>query len=166
MSLSLHTLAPKKGSRTKSFRVGRGEGSGRGKTGGKGTKGQRSRTGGRRGLKLFGLRQMLLGMPKLRGFTSRYMKAATVTLPSLSKAYKSGETVDMKSLKAKNLVHPSTMTAKIVGKDGLDKPLTFVNMMTTQSAKAAIEKAGGKLERTPGAAASKKAALAKKAKRA
>lgn len=166
MSLSLHTLAPKKGARTKTFRVGRGEGSGRGKTAGKGTKGQRSRTGGRRGLKLFGLRQMLLGMPKLRGFTSRYMKAGTVTLPALSKMFSAGERVDIKMLKAKNLIHPSTMTVKIVGKEGIDKALILVNLMASQSAKAAIEKAGGKLERTKEAVKATKKPLAKKVKRA
>lgn len=117
-------------------------------------------------MKLFGLRQMLLGMPKLRGFTSRYMKAATVTLPSLSKTFSAGERVDMTMLKAKNLVHPSTMTVKIVGKDGIDKPLVLINMMVSQSAKAAIEKVGGKLERTKEVAKVKKMPLAKKAKRA
>jgi len=166
MSLSLHTLKPNKGAKTKSFRVGRGEGSGRGKTAGKGTKGQRSRTGGRGGLKMFGMRAMVLSMPKLRGFNSRYMKAATVTLPALSKAFASNERVDLKALKIKGLVHPSTLTVKVVGKEGLDKPLLFANVMATASAKAAIEKAGGKMERTNDVVAARKASLVKKAKRA
>jgi len=164
MSLTLHTLAPKKGARTKAFRIGRGEGSGRGKTAGKGTKGQRARTGGRRGLKLLGMRQMLLSTPKLRGFKSRYLKAATVTLPKLSQVFSTGERVDLKILKIKKLVHPSSTRVKIVGTEGIDKPLKFVNVMASQSAKAAIEKAGGSFECTKTTTRTK-ASKVKKAKR-
>lgn len=71
---SLSTRSPpKKGSRTKKFRVGRGYATGRGTTAGRGTKGQRARTpGGRKRLKLKGLKQMLLAFPKSRGFNSMY----------------------------------------------------------------------------------------------
>jgi large subunit ribosomal protein L15 len=148
MSLSFHTISPNKGSRVKAFRVGRGEGSGRGKTAGKGTKGQRARSGGRGGLKLFGLRGILLSTPKLRGFNSRYMKAATVDLKALSDACVSGERIDIKALKAKDLIHPTTMSVKIVGNEGIDKPLKFMNIMASAAATAAIEKAGGKFERS------------------
>lgn len=145
MSLNLHTLAPAKGARTKSFRVGRGEGSGRGKTAGKGTKGQRARTGGRRGLKLKGMKQMILGFPKLRGFKSRYMKADTVTIEKIVKAFNAGERIDIKALKAKDLVSSTAMTAKIVGAADVGKKLTFTNIKASATAKAAIEKAGGSL---------------------
>jgi large subunit ribosomal protein L15 len=145
MSLNIHTLAPTKGARTKSFRIGRGEGSGRGKTAGKGTKGQKSRTGGRRGLKMKGLKQMLLGIPKLRGFKSRYVKAETVTIDKVVKAFNAGERIDIKALKAKDLVSSTAMTAKIVGSADVGKVLTFNNIKASATAKTAIEKAGGTL---------------------
>ena len=143
MSLTLHTLAPAKGARTKSFRVGRGEGSGRGKTGGKGTKGQRSRTGGRRGLKLKGLKQMLLGFPKLRGFKSRYAKAATVSLEKAAKVFSAGEKIDVKALKSKGLIPNTSELAKVVGAADVGKALSFMDVKSSASAKAAVEKAGG-----------------------
>lgn len=143
MSITLHTIKPAKGSRTKSFRVGRGNASGRGTTAGKGTKGQRARTGGRNKLKLKGLKQMLLAFPKNRGFQSRYQKAATVPLARLAKVFHVGDRVDVASLKKKSLVHSTTTRAKIVGTAELDKALKFHNVSVTASAKAAIEKAGG-----------------------
>ncbi|HEU0051133.1 MAG TPA: uL15 family ribosomal protein, partial [Patescibacteria group bacterium] len=84
MALSLHTLHPVKGSRTKKFRVGRGLGSGRGKTAGRGTKGQRARTGGRKRLRLKGLKQMLLAFPKTRGFQSLNQKTVAISLIQLA----------------------------------------------------------------------------------
>lgn len=145
MSLTLHTMTPAKGSRPKSFRVGRGNASGRGTTAGKGTKGQRARTGGRNRLKLKGLRQMLLSFPKLRGFQSRYAKPVTLPLGRVYAAFKAGEKVDLRALKAKNLVTKSAEAAKLVGTGPVDKALTFVNVFATTGAKAAIEKAGGAL---------------------
>src|SRR5262245_32791510 len=126
MELSLHTVRPAKGARAKSFRVGRGNASGRGTTAGKGTKGQRARTGGRNKLKLKGLKQMLLAFPKLRGFQSRYPKPETVTLATLSKVFSGGERIDLKSLKAKELVSKSALAAKVVGSTSVDKKFTLV----------------------------------------
>lgn len=142
MSLSLHTLAPAKGARTKSFRVGRGEGSGRGKTSGKGTKGQRSRSGGRNKLKLKGLKQMLLSFPKLRGFKSRYVKAVTVGLDRLSQAFPQGGAIDLQALKGKALVPRSALAAKIVGNE-VKGAFKVTGIAISAAAKAAIEKAGG-----------------------
>lgn len=144
MSLTLHTLAPNKGSHTKSFRVGRGLSSGRGKTAGRGTKGQRSRTGGRNKLKLKGMKQMLLSFPKMRGFQSRYDKSISVPLERLE-AFESGTTVTLELLKQKKMVRRSDRGAKIVGGGELTKKLTIQNLEASTSAKAAIEKAGGKL---------------------
>lgn len=143
-SLSLNTIAPSKGARTKSFRIGRGNASGRGTTAGKGTKGQRARTGGRKGLKLKGLKQMLLSFPKLRGFQSRFPKAETVTIARLVKAYSTGEKVDMKTLKAKRLISTVATRAKIVGAADVGKALVVSpEVFVSATAKAAIEKAGG-----------------------
>jgi large subunit ribosomal protein L15 len=146
MTLALHSLAPAKGARRKKFRLGRGNASGRGTTAGRGTKGQRARTGGRKNLKLKGMKQMLLAFPKLRGFKSRYQKPAAVTLTRIAKAFASGERVDLKALKAKRLVTKTSASAKLVGTGTLDKPLHFVNIRATAAAKAAVDKAGGSLK--------------------
>jgi len=143
MTLTLHTLKPAKGSRTKSFRVGRGAGSGRGKTAGRGTKGQRSRTGGRKRLKLKGMKQMLLGFPKLRGFTSRYQKAVTIPLARLATMFEDGATVDLKALRAKRALNRINQMVKIVGSGAFAKKIKLVGIKTSVGAKAAIEKAGG-----------------------
>jgi large subunit ribosomal protein L15 len=143
MTLTLHTIAPKSGARKKSFRVGRGNASGRGTTAGKGTKGQRARTGGRNKLKLKGLKQMILAFPKMRGFQSRFEKPVSLPLDRILKAFPSDAKIDMKTLKAKRLVPNSANLVKVVGKDAVEKKYTFVNIVATASAKAAIEHAGG-----------------------
>jgi len=143
MTLTLHTISPARGARTKKFRLGRGNASGRGTTAGRGTKGQRARTGGRKRLKLKGLKQMLLAFPKLRGFRSRRVKAATVTLARVSLAFQSGGRVDIKALKTKGLVSDGAQRVKLVGKQGLDKALTFVDIPVSFQARAAVEKLGG-----------------------
>ncbi len=144
MTLTLHTIKPKKGARTKSFRIGRGNASGRGTTAGKGTKGQRARSGGRNQLKLKGMKQMLLQFPKLRGFRSRYAKDATVTLVKLAKAFNAGEKITLAALKSKGLVSKNAETAKVVGV-GEAKSFTLTGVATSASVKTAIEKAGGKV---------------------
>ena len=142
MSLTLHNLAPNKGAHTKSFRIGRGISSGRGKTSGRGTKGQLSRTGGGKGLALKGMKQMLLAFPKLRGFTSQYASAATVSVGSLEQ-FKEGTIVTLEVLHDAGLIHRSDRKAKIVGGGELTKKLTVKGVMVTAGARAAIEKVGG-----------------------
>ena len=142
MSLTLHTLAPHKGSHTKSFRIGRGISSGRGKTSGRGTKGQRARTGGRKRLALKGMKQMLLAFPKLRGFRSRYASAASVPLRSLEQ-FKDGAVVTLETLHRAGLIHRSDRSAKIVSGGELTKKLTVKRVPASAGARAAIEKIGG-----------------------
>ena len=137
----MHTLAPAAGAREKSFRVGRGNGSGRGKTAGRGTKGQRSRSGGRSGLKLKGLKQMLLSFPKVRGFQSRYSKARVITLVQLETVPEG--MVTMNTLERAGLVIRTDRSVKIVGNTGLTKKLTIRDIKVSAGAKAAIEKLGG-----------------------
>ncbi len=72
MTLSMHTLRPSKGSKSKPKRVGRGNASGKGTTAGRGGKGQTARSGGRNKLKLLGMRHLMLQTPKLRGFKSTH----------------------------------------------------------------------------------------------
>lgn len=146
MPLTLHTLQPKKGSRTKSFRIGRGLGTGRGKTGGRGTKGQRSRTGGRKRLRLKGMKQMLLGFPKLRGFQSRYASAVTIPLSRLEK-FEDGATVTLQDLRRMGLMKRADLSAKIVGGGELKKKIILKGIKATVAAKVAIEKVGGQVQK-------------------
>lgn len=162
MALSLHTLAPKKGSRTKKFRVGRGYATGRGTTAGRGTKGQRARTGGRKRLKLKGLKQMLLAFPKNRGFKSTHPTVYAVPVGRVFSAFQAGDRVDVETLKAKHLIPKSAVLAKLIGGGEIDKKLTFIDIKVTTSVKAAIEKAGGSFEKAPKA----KKTVVKKGKKA
>lgn len=162
MALNLHTLSPKQGSKSKTKRVGRGQSSGRGKTAGRGTKGQRARTGGKKKLALKGMKQMILGFPKNRGFQSRFPEAATVPLSRLE-IFGAGEKIDLNLLKKKGLIKRSDRRAKIVSGGELTKKLTLIGIQASASAKAAIEKAGGQLEPHP--ASSLKKGKGKKGKK-
>ena len=144
--IELHTIKPAKGSRQKSDRIGRGDASGHGTTAGKGTKGQRARSGGRNKLKLKGIKQMLLGFPKKRGFTSTHAFVETVTTTDLNKAFKAPAVVDIKALKKANLVKKSSPKAKIVAGEELKVALQIMDIGATAGAKALIEKAGGKVQ--------------------
>ncbi|MBI4139235.1 50S ribosomal protein L15 [Candidatus Uhrbacteria bacterium] len=146
MTLSLHTLAPAKGARKKSFRVGRGNASGRGTTAGRGTKGQRARTGGRNRLKIKGIKQMLLGFPKSRGFQSKFPTVYDVRVEKLMAAFSDGERVNLAALKARHLVPNVAARAKVIGGGNVTKKLTLVGLLATASVKEAILKAGGSVE--------------------
>lgn len=142
MTLTLHTIAAKHGSRQKKFRVGRGLGSGRGKSAGRGTKGQRSRTGGRKRLALKGMKQMLLSFPKNRGFRSRMTKPTTIALSRLE-AFENGTVVNLELLREKAFISRQAVAAKIVGNGAFTKKVTIQGLLASAGAKAAIEKAGG-----------------------
>lgn len=127
--LNLNNLKATK--KKKSRRVGRGNASGRGTTAGRGTKGQRARSGGRKGLKLFGLKQTFHKIPKTHGFTSLFLKLKTVNLEDLEKKYKDGEIVKLQNYKV--LAH---------GK--LAKKINVYAACFSKKAEEAIIKAGGK----------------------
>ncbi len=150
--LSLHTIQPAPGSRHVKRRVGRG--GKRGTTSGKGTKGQRARSGGRKRLAMKGLRKTLMAIPKQGGFRSRYPKVATVTLENLEKRFQVGDVVTSKSLHAKGLLR-EIAPYKVLGTGTISKALTVKTAGASESAKAAIEKAGGKLEIIGGGKAKK-----------
>lgn len=116
----------------KSRRVGRGNASGRGTTAGKGTKGQRARAGGRKGLKLFGLKQTFHKIPKNQGFTSHYEKYKVLNLEDLEKKYDSGATIKLKKY-------------KILANGKITKKLTIYADAFSKKAEAAIINAGGKV---------------------
>jgi len=141
MSISLSNL-PKTPGR-KSFRIGRGQGSGLGKTSGRGMKGQRSRSGSKRGLKLMGLKQSIMKLPKLRGFHSLKKPLAEVSLSSLDKKFKDGEKVTLGLLKKKGLVDNNALGAKVIVVGELTKKLTVELHGASAGAKKMIEAKGG-----------------------
>lgn len=145
-SLSLHTVKPARGSKTKRVRVGRGNASGLGTTAGRGTKGQRARSGGRNKLKMKGMRMTLLRIPKNRGFHSGMPHPHAVTLEQLERWCKASERVTVPALKNAHRVPASAIGVKVVATGTLTKALTLVDMTASAGARAAVEKAGGKFE--------------------
>jgi len=141
----LNTLKPAKGSNKAAKRVGRGIGSGSGKTCGRGHKGQKSRTGG--GVRVgFEGGQMPLQMrlPKF-GFSSRVGRYSAEV--RLSEIELSGlDAVTLPALVEKNLVPARTKKAKIILSGEIARAVTVSGVSVTKGAKAAIEKAGGKVE--------------------
>ena len=129
----------------KQKRVGRGRGSGKGKTSGRGTKGQKARTGGRGGLKLKGLKQNLLKVPKSRGFKSHRPQPATVTLGALNRHYEAGAKITPGGLAKDKVVSTGAAGVKIVATGEIGKALTVSGCLVSKTAAAAIEKAGGKI---------------------
>ncbi|ODP96815.1 MULTISPECIES: 50S ribosomal protein L15 [Salinivibrio] len=143
--MRLNTLSPAAGSKPSAKRVGRGIGSGLGKTGGRGHKGQKSRSGGsvRPGFE-GGQMPLKQRLPKF-GFTSRKsLTSAEVRLSELAKV--EGDVVSLESLKAANVIAQDTRTAKIVLSGEIARAVTVKGVRVTKGAKAAIEAAGGKIE--------------------
>lgn len=141
--LKLHTIKPARGSRAKRKLVGRGPGTGLGKTAGRGGKGQRARSGGKSGLKQRGLKRIVLRIPKNRGFHSRILHPETVTLVQLDRWFDVGEEVTVEALKRRGRIPMQAIGAKVVQTGDVTKALKLIDLSATAGAKAAIEKAGG-----------------------
>ena len=143
--MRLNTLSPADGSRSDRKRVGRGIGSGLGKTAGRGHKGQKARSGGFHKVGFEGGQMPLQRrLPKV-GFSSRVGRTmAEVRLSELAKI--EGETVDLVALKAANIIRQDIRRAKIIASGSVDKAYTIAGLGVTKGAKAAIEAAGGKVE--------------------
>lgn len=143
--MKLNSLSPAPGSKHAEKRLGRGIGSGLGKTGGRGHKGQKSRSGG--GVKPgFEGGQMPLQrrLPKF-GFTSqKSLVSEEVRLAELAKV--SGDEVTLQSLKDANVLKDATQYAKVILSGELNKAVTVRGIKVTKGARAAIEAAGGKVE--------------------
>jgi large subunit ribosomal protein L15 len=143
--MHLNDLSPAAGSRKAKRRIGRGTGSGHGKTAGKGHKGQKARKSGnvRPGFE-GGQLPLQMRVPKF-GFRSRIgMSTAEVRLSELAKV--DGELVDIDSLKRANVLKRSVKRARIVLSGGVDRAVTVSGIQVTRGARAAIEAAGGKVE--------------------
>ncbi|WP_158916872.1 50S ribosomal protein L15 [Caulobacter sp. S45] len=151
--VKLNELANNEGSRKKRMRVGRGEGSGKGKTGGRGVKGQKARTG--HGMAGFEGGQMPLHMrmPK-RGFNNPFAKEfAEVNLWRLAKAVEAGKldvskAIDAATLVAAGVIRRPKDGVRLLGQGELSAKLNLTVYSATASAREAIEKAGGSLTET------------------
>ncbi|MCL2170615.1 MAG: 50S ribosomal protein L15 [Defluviitaleaceae bacterium] len=145
--MQLGQLAPAAGSKKKRFRVGRGHGSGAGKTSGRGHGGQKSRSGG-------SIRQAFEGgqfpmyrrLPK-RGFKNRnHLEIVAINVSLLDAAFNSGDIVDIAALQSKGLISKPRDGVKILGNGEITKALTVCVHRFSESAKAKIEAVGGKAE--------------------
>ena len=144
--MKLHELSPAPGSVREVKRIGRGHGSGQGKTAGKGHKGQKARAG--RGMRPgFEGGQMPLQrrVPK-RGFTNIFAtQYAVVNVGSLN-VFEDGAVVDTDALKNAGLVKKTYDGVKLLGNGSVEKKLTVKAAAFSEAAKAKIEAAGGKAE--------------------
>ena len=144
MSLSLHTIKPKKGARKNRKRIGRGLGS-TGTYSGRGLKGQKARAGSS-GLQLKGIRDLMLSQPKVRGFKSKRPKPEVVNVGILSKHFSDGDVVKPKSLQSKGLIEGKPGGVKILGNGSIGIKVTLKGCKVSQSAKAKIVEAGGSVQ--------------------
>jgi large subunit ribosomal protein L15 len=132
-------------------RIGRGPGSGHGKTSGRGHKGQKSNPG-YAALPIFqgGTMPLVRRIPK-RGFTNSFaLSVATVNVGDLDQAFATGDEVNPESLKQKSLAKSRYDLLKILGDGELSKKLKVCAHRFSESAKAKIEKAGGEIVILPG----------------
>lgn len=141
--MKLHQLHGASGARKKSKRVGRGNASGKGTYSGRGLKGQRSRTGGKKGLVLKGLRKTFKRIPKLRGFKSFQKKYVALTLGVVEHLFHEGEIVSRATLHAKRIIAKTSPRIKIIDRGGLTKKLSFEVDAISVGAKKKIEEKGG-----------------------
>ena len=145
--MELNDLRPAKGAKRTRRRVGRGPGSGLGKTAGRGHKGQKSRSGYARRFGFEGGQMPLVRRIPKRGFNNRFrVEYQVVNLRDLERAFDNGETVSPEQLIGKGLVRAGAERVKILAAGELTKKLTVQAHGFSQPAKAAIEKAGGSCE--------------------
>ncbi len=153
--IGLHNLQPAPGSRRPRKRVGRGEGSGTGKTSGRGQKGYGSRSGAKDRARFEGGQMPIhMRMRKLRGphmkksmpFEPFRTHTQAVNLKDLEARFEAGAVVDVESLKAKGLATRKDIPVKVLAKGELSKALTVNVHAVSASAREAIEQAGGSVQ--------------------
>ena len=144
--MKLNDLKATEGARSTKKRIGRGLGSGNGKTSGKGQKGQNSRSGGGVAIGFEGGQTPFFKRMPKRGFTNFTRKEyAIVNVEDLNK-FEEGVTVDFAAVKAAGLVKKELDGLKVLGNGKLEKKLTVKAAKFSASAKKAIEEAGGTAE--------------------
>jgi len=143
--MKLNTISPAPGSTKNAKRVGRGIGSGVGKTAGRGHKGQKSRSGGKVKIGFEGGQMPLQRrLPKV-GFASR--KARYTSELRLYQINSLGDDViDLETLKSAGMVQHHVKKVKVINTGTLERAVTLKGLAVTKGAQAAIEAAGGKVE--------------------
>ena len=150
--MQINTIKPADGSKKDRRRVGRGIGSGLGKTAGRGHKGQKSRAGGFHKVGFEGGQMPLQRRLPKRGFKSAQLKFnGEITLSDLQRL--DVAEVDLLTLKAAGLVRELVKTVKVIKSGELTRKVLLKGVGATAGAKAAIEAAGGTVESAPATAA-------------
>jgi len=150
--MDLNDIKPADGANKNRRRVGRGIGSGLGKTAGRGHKGQKSRSGGFHKVGFEGGQMPLQRRLPKRGFVSLTRDdTAEVRLSEIAKL--PVDTIDLLVLKQANVIAPASLAAKVILSGTIDKKVKLVGILVTKGAKAAIEAAGGSVEALPEAVA-------------
>ncbi len=140
--MRLNDISPAEGSKHPKRRVGRGIGSGLGKTAGRGHKGQKSRSGGFHKVGFEGGQMPLQRRLPKRGFKS--LAAGTVAEVRLSDLQKlPGDELDLLALKAAGVVSQLALSAKVILSGSIERKVSLKGIGATKGAKAAIEAAGG-----------------------
>jgi large subunit ribosomal protein L15 len=144
MTISLNSLRPAKGSTHKKKRVGRGPGSGLGKTAGRGEKGQKSRSGYSRKIGFEGGQMPLHRRLPKRGFTNIFKKKwVEISLASLDRHFAANDEITPDVLHTRGLIKKAKHDVVVLGNGELSKALRVSAHRFTKSAKEKIEKAGG-----------------------
>ncbi len=144
-SLRLNSIKPAAGSKTSAKRVGRGPGSGFGKTAGRGHKGQKSRSGGYHKVGFEGGQMPLQRRLPKRGFRSKVnIHSAEIRLHELAKV--EGDVVDLNSLQKAGVIGLHVDRAKAILSGEITRAVTLRGVGATKGAREAIEKAGGTVE--------------------
>jgi large subunit ribosomal protein L15 len=142
--MKLNSIKPAEGSKHAKRRVGRGIGSGLGKTAGRGHKGQKSRAGGFHKVGFEGGQMPLQRRLPKRGFVS-LTRGDTAEVRSGDLAQFAGETIDLLALKQAKIVPAEAKSAKVILAGEVSAKVTVQGLLLTKGARAAIEAAGGKI---------------------
>jgi large subunit ribosomal protein L15 len=142
--MQLNTIKPAEGAKKERRRLGRGIGSGLGKTGGRGHKGQKSRAGGFHKVGFEGGQMPLQRRLPKRGFNS-LTQADTARIRTSELALADAEVIDILALKAAKLVPASAKAVKVYLSGDVTAKVQVQGLLLTKGAKAAIESAGGKV---------------------
>ena len=141
----LNTLKPGEGAKKSRKRVGRGIGSGLGKTAGRGHKGQKSRSGGYHKVGFEGGQMPLYRRVPKVGFSSRVGRVTDeIRLHELNNL--DVDVIDIAALKAANLISKNILNVKVMASGKIEKAVTLKGIRVTKGAREAIEAAGGKIE--------------------
>ena len=144
--MRIHELSPAEGSKKKHKRVGRGQGSGHGKTCCRGHKGQRSRSGGRLRLGFEGGQMPLQRRLPKRGFTNIFRKECNIINIKDLNRFEPNSTIDMDALREAGLVNRARGDIKLLGEGEISHPIVIRVDKVSKAARAKIEAAGGKVE--------------------